>query len=157
MIKRSHSRGLDHVFNRAKSVTIICLFIGLTQLSVEANETGERIVVSKIALGSCANEDREQPIWGPIVDQDPDLFLFLGDNVYADTEDMKEMEAAYDLLAAKPGYQKLLKTCPVLAVWDGADRDIGNTLTGDVGNTFCEYSSVRIRRKLSSRDARRRP
>jgi len=39
----------------------------------------------------------------------------------------------------------------------GADRDIGNTLTGDVGNTFCEYSSVRIRRKLSSRDARRRP
>ncbi len=124
MMKASHSTGSGHAFKRVKSLIIPCLVIGFT-LSVfvaEAAERGEKIV-SKIALGSCANEDWEQPIWNPIVEQNPDLFLFLGDNVYADTEDMKVMQAAYDKLAAKPGYQRLLQTCPVVAVWD--DHDYG--------------------------------
>ena len=123
-MKVSHLTGSGHAFNRVKSLIIQGLVIGLTLfgLGAEVGDGGKR-VISKIALGSCANEDREQPIWDPIVEQKPDLFLFLGDNVYADTEDMKEMQAAYDKLAAKPGYQRLLKTCPVLAVWD--DHDYG--------------------------------
>jgi alkaline phosphatase D len=36
---------------------------------------------------------------------------------------MKVMRAEYAKLAALPGYQKLLKTCPVLATWD--DHDMG--------------------------------
>lgn len=120
----SHSTGLEHAFKRVKSLIIPCLVMGFTLFSLVAEEAGEGVkIISKIALGSCANEDREQPIWDPIVEQHPDLFLFLGDNVYADTEDMKEMQAAYDKLAAKPGYQRLLETCPVLAVWD--DHDYG--------------------------------
>ena len=79
--------------------------------------------VKTIALGSCAHQDKSQPIWDKIVASNPDLFLFTGDNVYADTEDMTEMRAVYAKLAAKPGYQKLLETCPVLAVWD--DHDYG--------------------------------
>ncbi len=79
--------------------------------------------VTRIAMGSCADQEKSQIIWEAIVELKPELFLFLGDNVYADTEDMGEMKAAYRMLGEKPGYQKLLETCPVLAIWD--DHDYG--------------------------------
>ena len=77
----------------------------------------------RIAFGSCAHQERPQPIWETIVGTKPELFLFLGDNIYGDTEDMDLMKAKYGKLAAMPGYQKLLKTCPILATWD--DHDYG--------------------------------
>lgn len=76
-----------------------------------------------IAFGACAHENRPQPIWDAVVAADPDLFIFAGDNIYADTNDMEVMRAKYAKLAAQPGYHELLKTCPVLAVWD--DHDFG--------------------------------
>ncbi len=79
--------------------------------------------LERIAFGSCAHEDKPQPIWPAIVAVKPDLFLFLGDNVYGDTKDMDLLRAKYAKLAAVPGYQKLQKTCPILATWD--DHDYG--------------------------------
>jgi phosphodiesterase/alkaline phosphatase D-like protein len=46
--------------------------------------------ITRIALGSCADQDKPQPIWEAIVAQKPQLFLFLGDNVYADTAEICE-------------------------------------------------------------------
>lgn len=79
--------------------------------------------VTKIAFGSCADQRKNHIIWEPILAQSPDLFLFLGDNVYADTEDPGAFREAYRLLGTKPGYLKLIETVPVLAVWD--DHDYG--------------------------------
>jgi alkaline phosphatase D len=79
--------------------------------------------LTRIAFGSCAQQERDQPIWDTIVQTKPDLFLFAGDNIYGDTEDMDIMKAKYDKLAAKPGYQKLKAMCPILATWD--DHDYG--------------------------------
>src|SRR5277367_3235717 len=58
--------------------------------------------VRRIAFGSCAQQDHPQPIWTVIGADQPDLFLFIGDNIYADTEDMKEMARKYKLLGTKP-------------------------------------------------------
>lgn len=80
-------------------------------------------VVSRIAFGSCAKQDRPQPIWDAVIDTRPQHFVFLGDNIYADTEDMDVMKAKYALLAKQPGYIKLKATCPVHATWD--DHDYG--------------------------------
>jgi alkaline phosphatase D len=80
-------------------------------------------LLTRIAFGSCANQNLDQPIWGPVVAASPDLFLMVGDNVYADTEDMDLMRERYAKLGAKPGYRRLLETCPVLATWD--DHDYG--------------------------------
>lgn len=77
----------------------------------------------RIGLGSCLHQDRAQPILDPIGDLGPDLFVFLGDNIYGDTEDMEVMRAKYGQLANQPGYQRLLRTCPVRATWD--DHDFG--------------------------------
>ncbi|MEM0983528.1 MAG: alkaline phosphatase D family protein [Planctomycetota bacterium] len=83
--------------------------------------------VDVIAFGSCAREDRTQEIWDSIIATNPDLFLFIGDNMYADIPDVPDSPAviktAYDNLEAKPGYRKLRSRVPILPTWD--DHDFG--------------------------------
>ncbi|TWU31825.1 alkaline phosphatase D family protein [Novipirellula artificiosorum] len=85
--------------------------------------------LTKIALGSCAREGQSQPIWEAVADSRPDLFVFLGDNIYADTTDMKVMKRKYGLLAADQGFQRVTRTCPILATWD--DHDYGADDSGE--------------------------
>lgn len=96
------------------------LIIGCSPSPVKDNDSP---ALQRIAFGSCASQERDQPIWESVVNHSPDLFLFIGDNIYADTEDMSVMKNKYTKLAAKPGYQKLLSTTKVLSVWD--DHDYG--------------------------------
>ena len=42
--------------------------------------------ISRIAFGSCAKQWHHQPIWDAVIAAQPDLFLFLGDAIYADTD-----------------------------------------------------------------------
>ncbi|MDA1161617.1 MAG: alkaline phosphatase D family protein [Planctomycetota bacterium] len=79
--------------------------------------------LSRISFGSCAKQSQPQPIWEAIVAADPELFLMIGDNIYADTEDMDLLWKHYQMLGAKPGFQKLRQHCPILATWD--DHDYG--------------------------------
>ena len=44
--------------------------------------------LSRIAFGSCATQERPQPIWTSVLASRPQLLLLLGDNIYADTKDM---------------------------------------------------------------------
>jgi alkaline phosphatase D len=53
--------------------------------------------VRRIAFGSCAHQDKPQPIWDVIATAEPDLLL-LGDNVYADSSDPQRIRAAYKKL-----------------------------------------------------------
>jgi alkaline phosphatase D len=90
-------------------------------------------VITRVAFGSCANQEREQPIWAAISAYRPELFLFAGDNVYADVLDGKSvpddgtilssMATAYARAAAIPGLKALRESVPHLAVWD--DHDYG--------------------------------
>ncbi len=79
--------------------------------------------LQRIAFGSCAKQDQPQPIWESIVAAKPQLFLFIGDNIYGDSQDMAVLKQKWDLLGAQSGYQLLKQTCPVLATWD--DHDYG--------------------------------
>jgi alkaline phosphatase D len=84
--------------------------------------------ITRIAFGSCAEQDKPQPIWEAVQATDPDLFVFLGDNVYGDTRERDELEQAYAALAAKPGFQRLRAVTPVMATWD--DHDYGENDAG---------------------------
>src|SRR5437899_1083363 len=96
------------------------IVLGIGAASAAANE---KQVLSRIAFGSCARQDKPQPIWDAVVAAKPELYLSLGDNIYGDTQDMAVMKKKYDQLAAIPGWQKLKSTCPILATWD--DHDYG--------------------------------
>ncbi len=86
----------------------------------EINTSGR---LDKIALGSCNNQGKSQVIWNYIVDQDPDLWIWLGDNIYGDTEDMEVMEKKYRKQKFNMHYSRLRSHCPVIGTWD--DHDFG--------------------------------
>jgi alkaline phosphatase D len=92
-----------------------------------APDSAER-PLTRIAFGSCAKQSKDQPIWDTVLASRPDLFLFLGDNIYGDTRNMDELRARYAQLAAKPGFQRLRATVPMLAIWD--DHDYGEDDAG---------------------------
>lgn len=111
--------------NRFLRIAVLAATVSLDATTGRCEELREG-TLSRIAFGSCALQDRDQPIWDAIVASQPELFVFLGDNIYADTEDMQVMQAKYDALAAKPGFQRLLAACPVLATWDDHDYGVDN-------------------------------
>lgn len=80
-------------------------------------------VINRIAFGSCANQNDSQPILLAAAEQHPNLFVYLGDNIYGDTECMSTLADKYQLLCSKSEFQTLQATCPILATWD--DHDYG--------------------------------
>lgn len=87
--------------------------------------------LARIGFGSCARQDKPQPIWDSVIAAQPQLFLMLGDNIYGDSPDMDVLREKYALLGNQPGFKKLRQTCPVLATWD--DHDYG---ANDAGGEF---------------------
>ncbi len=77
----------------------------------------------KIAFGSCGHQDHPLPIFHEVVKQTPDLFIFLGDNIYGDTHNMDSLQARYDRLTQKESFQALKTSTPIIATWD--DHDYG--------------------------------
>ena len=77
----------------------------------------------KIAFGSCGSQDHPLPIFNRVVAHQPDVFVFLGDNIYGDTKDMDILRLKYNQLAAKPSYQNLKENVEIIATWD--DHDFG--------------------------------
>lgn len=96
----------------------------------------ERVVgptLTRIAFGSCNRQDEKQPLWPFIVQNQPQLWIWLGDNIYGDTQDMTVMKQKYELAKNDPGYRQLLATCPVIGIWD--DHDFG---VNDVGKEYAK-------------------
>ena len=77
--------------------------------------------LSRIAFGSCLNQDRPQLIWDAIVAARPQIFLFLSDNICANSTNPADKAAVYAKFAAQPDTRRLLDTCPVWATWNDFD------------------------------------
>ena len=106
---------------------LIALSLMLTIPAVKADEA-----LTRIHFGSCIKQENPMPLLQRIVADKPELFLFIGDNIYADTEDMAVMRAKYAKLAADPGFATLRTMCPIMATWD--DHDYG------INDSGAEYS-----------------
>ena len=72
---------------------------------------------------SCNDQEREQPLWKPIKENRADLFIWGGDNIYADTDDMSKMKSDYDKVWAHPDYASLAEETEITGTWD--DHDFG--------------------------------
>ncbi|HIA10710.1 MAG TPA: alkaline phosphatase family protein [Flavobacteriales bacterium] len=107
--------------------TQIILILLLAANSVMAQLTVDSSI-SRIAFGSCSHENKPQPILDLVAGYNPDIFIYLGDNIYGDTRNMAKLQKKYDKLAAKPEFQELNKVCTVLATWD--DHDYGENDAG---------------------------
>ncbi|MDX2144274.1 MAG: alkaline phosphatase D family protein [Rhodospirillaceae bacterium] len=84
--------------------------------------------VRRIAFGSCAHQDKPQPIWDRILEWSPDLFIFLGDTIYGDGLDPAGLRDAYRRLGSKPSFRRFRDNVPIVAMWD--DHDFGANDSG---------------------------
>lgn len=91
-----------------------------------------------IALGSCNRQDLPQTIWPVISQNNPDIWIWLGDNIYADTEDMEEMRGMYLQQKYDAAYAAFRNTTPVFGIWD--DHDYG---VNDGGKEFAQKTASR--------------
>ncbi|UHG91421.1 alkaline phosphatase D family protein [Spirosoma oryzicola] len=76
-----------------------------------------------IAFGSCSRQSLPQPLWDDIVAQKPDVWIWLGDNIYGDSQSMDTLRAKYAVQKANPVYQQLRQSTSIIGVWD--DHDYG--------------------------------
>ncbi len=86
---------------------------------------------SKIGFGSCSDTMFPMPMFSIAATHEPELFLFLGDNIYGDTEDMGVLQGKYDNLGAAAEFQQLKAASDLLAIWD--DHDYG---ANDAGKDY---------------------
>lgn len=104
-------------------IILLALILSCSKKTFSGRSTDTSKIATTIAFGSCVHEYEDVPAFNAIVANKPDIFVWLGDMVYGDTEDMSVLKKKYDQLKGKPEYQKLINTMPVIGVWD--DHDYG--------------------------------
>jgi len=76
-----------------------------------------------IAFGSCNNQAIPNVLWKEIIKNKPNVWIWGGDEIYTDTEDMVLKEQNYQKQKNKPEYVDFIKKVEILATWD--DHDYG--------------------------------
>ena len=95
----------------------------LTQVTISLGQNGK---IGRMAFGSCNRQDAPQPLWKPILADHPDLWIWMGDNIYGDSPVMDTLRAKYARQNANPDYQLLKASTPIIGVWDDHDYGIND-------------------------------
>ncbi len=148
--------------SKARQVSLWAVALSLVPLVVACATPGElRSIPTSvaadtltIAFGSCAHQDHPQPMLDVAIAQRPDAFVYLGDNVYADTGDPEKLRSIYQSLANRPEFKRLRAAVPIHAIWDDHDyglndggRDYAHKeVTAEIFSEFWEIPSDSPRR-----------
>jgi len=83
----------------------------------------------RLAFGSCARHqlDAEQPVFRAIAAAEPDLFFWLGDNIYADSISPWVFAEDYRRQRSIASTLPLQRRVPQLAIWDDHDFGLNNS------------------------------
>jgi len=93
-----------------------------------------------IAFGSCNRDELPQPLWPVITENAPDLWIWGGDNIYADwhqrpdgqkekyTVNREWITKRYAAQYNHPAYAPFRKATPIIGTWD--DHDYGRNNAG---------------------------
>ena len=105
-----------------------------------------------IAFGSCNRDELPQPIWPAVAENEPDLWIWAGDNIYADWHEPDDKKVKYEVNRAwitqryaaqfnRPDYAEFRERMPILGTWD--DHDYGKN------NAGAEYPLKEVSRDLA--------
>ncbi len=93
-----------------------------------------------MVFASCNDQNMEQPLWKSIIETESDVFIWGGDNIYADTDDMEIMQAEYNKIKTHPDYKILASTTPIIGTWD--DHDYGKNDAGAEWNAKADAQQL---------------
>ncbi|MEM5515742.1 alkaline phosphatase D family protein [Henriciella sp. AS95] len=97
-------------------------------------------VISRVLVASCNDEELESPTLARLAEEDADLFLMIGDNVYGDRDgrnyaindvELTELRESFSDLKDRPEFQAVRAKFPMMVAWD--DHDMGQN---DGGKDF---------------------
>jgi len=80
----------------------------------------------KIAFGSCNKASLPNAFWDDVLALESDIFIWGGDNIYADTDDAELLRQYYEQQNAVADYQKLKAAIPITGTWDDHDYGIND-------------------------------
>lgn len=83
--------------------------------------------LNRICFGSCNDQDLSQEFWVNIAQTNPDLWIWLGDNIYADFASPDERQLEYLALQSNRYYEDFAKSFPVVGIWDDHDFAFNNS------------------------------
>jgi alkaline phosphatase D len=86
--------------------------------------------LQRIAFGSCNRQHNQQPLWRDLIQKRPDLFIWAGDNVYADSKNPRGIQAAYQMQEQVEDYALFKSMVPIIGTWDDHDFSYNNA-SGD--------------------------
>ena len=107
---------------------IILLCQLLPGISMAYYPTDFETVLKTITFGSCNREDLPQDFWPAILDNQPDLWIWDGDNIYGDSPDEEVISRKYTTQFYNPEYKVFRMTVPIIGTWD--DHDFGENNSG---------------------------
>ncbi|GLR15790.1 alkaline phosphatase D family protein [Portibacter lacus] len=107
-----------------------------SQQTLEELPTNDSEVV--IAFGSCNKQYETQILWDDIMKNNPDAWIWLGDNIYGDSPDSTVMKEKYDAQKNNVEYKKLRTNTAIYGIWD--DHDYG---LNDGGKNFEPKKTMR--------------
>ncbi len=99
------------------------LFSFFTAFSFAQKDTIKHNTEFRIAFGSCNKATVENKLWDDILKQKPNLWIWGGDNIYSDTDNMNKMKIDYQKQLSVVGYKELMTTATIIGTWD--DHDYG--------------------------------
>ena len=111
-----------------KNLFILYFLVFLGVSSLNAQDIVIENKLQTIAIGSCNRQDAPQTYWSTIAATRPDLWIWLGDNIYGDTDDMAVLKSKYEMQKSNSYYKNFLKSTPVIGIWD--DHDYGKNDAG---------------------------
>ena len=114
-----------------KYLAYILLFFLISCSENEPKLSIKQPNIYSIGFGSCLDQEDPMQIFRAIKNENYDLFLMLGDNVYGDTnsDDMVELRDAYN--EQRNNFNEMKLNFPFEAIWD--DHDYGKN---DGGNEY---------------------
>jgi alkaline phosphatase D len=107
------------------------LIIFLTQVASAADANFQKLreikQLQRLAFGSCNRQYNQQPLWKDLIQKKPDLFIWAGDNVYANSKDPKGIMEAYLKQEQIEDYGLFKTQIPMIGTWDDHDFSHDNS------------------------------
>ena len=97
--------------------------MGFLAVPASVLASGDEQPIERMAFGSCNRHNLPQPVWEGVKKFQPQLWIWLGDNIYGDSLDPAVLAERWDAQKSRPDYQEAMKGVIVTGVWD--DHDYG--------------------------------
>lgn len=124
--------------NSVKTFLRTCVFFLVVCLCAASNPSKKQKPLTVIAFGSCDQQNIPVKMWDAVLEQKPQLWIWGGDIVYGDTDNMDSLRNKYLKQKTESGYRNLMSSAMVTGTYD--DHDYG---INDGGKEYAQKKASR--------------